>query len=226
MDPKYSEDVDFSATVEFAPGGHLFENRHQFGVYLAERLATVDRTEISFDRGLWNWLAAFYFDQLSPKNGNGARLVREPAVYCLPSIYQHNRYYRHLVRTPWLAASLHPETSRVILIPVSGGGNPLSTTGEIFEQVASRQGIFRSEAIMKAIDRLYFDESRGRPRSGSAGGSGGSPRRLGQLLKQFELTFDLEGNQADVVSLLPKEFNKWKMKAMETAQNQGLAVAS
>lgn len=212
-DAATSEATSFDAVVERTPNGAVFGSRYIFGHYLADALARADRAEISLNSNLWNWLALYYLDQLSPADANGARKLGEQAAYFLPEKYQHNRYYRHLVRSPWLAVALHPVTSRVLLIPISTKGAPLAVRGEIFEQVASRQSVFRSSTILAAIDALYFDAAKGRPHSGTGGDAGGSPRRLAQILKQFQLTYDLEwGNGDGVLSLLPKEFESWKRR--------------
>lgn len=214
-DDEYSEEVAFTATVEREPHGGPFAERFEFGTYLVDRLSGADRTKISFDHGLWNWLALYFFDQLCAANATGERRVQAEVRYLLTSDYRHNRYYRHLVRSPWLAVLLHPVYSRVLLKPVSEPDHPLATPGEIFEQVASRQGVFRSPMMMAAIDALWFDPASGKPRPKVAGSGGGSPRRLGRLLKQFELTYDMEADVAGlVVGLLPREFARWKKAAM------------
>lgn len=213
-DAMSSEAVGFTVTVEQEPHGRPFADRFEFGTYLVERLSTADRTTISFNHGLWNWLALYYFDQLCPPDVDGVRKVGAEARYLLPDEYRHTRYYRHLVRSPWLAVLMHPVRGRVILTPVSDRHHPLSTPGEVFEQVASRQGVFRSRAVMAAIDALWFDQASGRPRPKVAGSGGGSPRRLGRILKQFERTYDLEADvDGLVVGLLPREFGRWKKLA-------------
>jgi hypothetical protein len=208
-DPALTTAVPFEAFVEREPHGRAFANRFEFGQYLNTVLAGVERSQISLNSGLWNWLALFYFDQLCPAGADGKRDLRAEAVYFLPSRYKHNRYYRHLVRSPWLAFALHGEKSRVLLVPISSRGVPLALTGEIFEQVAGRQGVFRSARTVATIYDLYFDEAKGRPRSGTGGRGRGSPNRLGIILKQFELTFDLDyGSGALLTGLLPSEFTE------------------
>ena len=217
-DPAMSESAPFITSIERKPRGVLFGDRYEFGIYLAKTLESVDRAKISLNPSLWNWLALYFFDQLCPPDAAGRRSPREEAVYYLPAKYKHNRYYRHLVRSPWLAVTMHKEKSRVILIPISSRGAPLALTGEIFEQVAGRQGVFRSANILAAIYNMYFDSDKGRPRSGTGGRGGGSPNRLGMILKQFELTYDLEwGNEDVVLGLLPKEFTPWKQFAQAVA---------
>lgn len=213
-DPTTSQPCSFSANVERTPNGTPFASRYDFGQYLAQVLQNADRADISFNHALWNWLSLYFFDQLSPADADGKRSMREVAVYLLPARYVHNRYYRHLVRSPWLAVSLHPEQSRVILIPRQAGGNPLSATGELFEQVASRQGVLRSATVLDAAYELYWDPVEGRPRFGAGASTGGTPRRFGKVLKQFELTYDLEWPADGLVfGILPKEFARFKAKA-------------
>lgn len=74
-----------------------FSDRFEFGSYLVETLKPLDSRTISFDRGLWSWLAAVFFEQLCPANSDGSRTLRKDYVY-VPS--QTRIYYRHLVRTP------------------------------------------------------------------------------------------------------------------------------
>lgn len=212
-DPASSCETSFAATVDRAPNGKLFGNRHQFGAYLVNALRGAPRTEISLNHSLWNWLALYYFDQLCPIETGGERKADVPEVYCLDADYKYNRYYRHMVRAPWMAVSLHPTTSRVILIPVSHKEPSIAVRGEIGEQVMGRQGVFRSAAVLAAVDAMYFDVKAGKPRPRTGGSRGGSPRRLGKILKQFALTFDLEwGKDGLVMDLLPKEFAAWKPK--------------
>lgn len=214
IDDESSEAVAFDSSIEREPHGRPFTDRFEFGTYLVDRLSAADRTRISFDHGLWNWLALYYFDQLCVPGASGERRVQAEARYLLPAEYRHNRYYRHLVRSPWLSVLLHPVRSRVILKPVVKRDHPLSTPGEIFEQVASRQGVFRSPRMLAAIDILWFDPASDSPRPKVAGQGGGSPRRLGKLLKQFELTYDMEADvKGLVVDLLPREFARWKKLA-------------
>ena len=216
--PATSEPVAFRALIEREPGGKAFASRFEFGTYLVGALASAERTAISFNRSLWNWLTFYYFDQLCPVASDGTRSAGESARYFLTERYRHDRYYRHLVRSPWLAVAQHGDTSKVLLIPISQGAQPLVVVGELFSQFAARQGVFRSKSVMAAIYRMYFDPTTGRPRS-AGGSSGGSSRRLGKILKQFELTFDLETDDGNlVVDLLPKEFQRWKKMALSIDQ--------
>jgi hypothetical protein len=65
-------------------------------VILVELLSKHDQQEVSFDRGLWSWLAAYYFEQLAPRDESGKRMLRKDYVYALS---ESRIYYRHLVRS-------------------------------------------------------------------------------------------------------------------------------
>jgi hypothetical protein len=83
--------------------------------------------------------------------------------------------------------------------------------GDLIEQFSSRQTIISNPSVMGAVHRLYINPETGRLRRGTGGKTGGSPRRLADVLQQLDLTFDLRAsNSADVVSLLPKEFDRWR----------------
>ena len=132
----------------------------------------------------------------------------------LPSQYFFRDYYRHLVRTPWMTVADHGEFAKILLIPASAGkGNALSVRGEIIEQMASRQAILRSRRVIEAVYRMYWDAAAGKPKKGTAGkkDSAGPPRRLALVLRQFDLTYDLDAAPPpQIVELLPKEFGRWK----------------
>jgi hypothetical protein len=208
ISPAYTSVVDPVVSIE----PRSFRDRYEFGVYLADRLTSLDRRAISRNSGLWTWLALYYFDQLCPADPSGARNVRSVQAYVLPVRYDYRIYYRHLVRTPWLVALDHREFAKVLLIPAGGSEEaPLATRGEIIEQMASRQDYLGNAAIIEAAYRLYFDERKGKPRRGSGGSGGGSPRRLATILQQLGLTFDLGACRSETLrKLLPSEFDRWQ----------------
>ena len=90
-----------------------FPDRYAFGNRLAKLLSLFDAHTISYKRGLWAWLAAWYFDQLCEIDASGKRILRKEYVY----VPQNERlYYRHLVRTPWYVVSQHGELAKFLLI--------------------------------------------------------------------------------------------------------------
>lgn len=182
-----------------------FENMYVLGLYISKALRTFDRQAISHDHRLWSWLALFFFDQLCPEKPDGTRSPLEDAVYLLAPTFQHTRYYRHAVRTPWIAVMAHGENARVLLVTVSGG-----TRSDIFEQLASRQNLFENQTVIAGASALYFNEVAGKPKRGAGGKGAGSARRLATIVTQLDLTYDLVACDVKTfLSLLPKEFSKF-----------------
>jgi hypothetical protein len=209
--PSTSSEAEFTAVIQREPNGTPFQSRFEFGTYLAHALAQVNAASISREHRMWTWLALYYFDQLCPPNQKGVRTPSDDAAYVLNAEFSYTVYYRHLVRTPWIAAQLHPVTSKVILTPLRDTDAPLAQRGELVEQIASRPNLFRSATVMTVADRLYYDPDRGRPRKGTGGSGAGSPRRFAAVLNQFDLTYDLESVTPDmIIGRLPKEFDRWK----------------
>ena len=73
------EDSSFS---EHLPGEKVlastqFADRYEFGVALVQLLNDQDQQTVSFDRELWSWLAAFFFEQLCPRGKDGKRVLRK-----------------------------------------------------------------------------------------------------------------------------------------------------
>lgn len=210
-DASTSVETSFGATIESMPHGRPFTSRYEFGVYLDQTLSSADPSLISREHRLWTWLALFYFDQLCPMRKNGQRVPKSEGLYILDEKFDYSTYYRHLVRTPWIAVRMHPDESRVVLTPLKEVDAPLAVRGELIEQIASRQALFRSRTVMTAAYRLYYNPESARPRKGAGGSGPGSPRRFAAVLNQLDLTYDLESITPDaVIARLPAEFKQWK----------------
>jgi hypothetical protein len=217
-DPAFSADFAERIEIEREPGGRPFANRYEFGRYLRLKLAALDRTRISRDFQLWNWLSLYYFDQLCPVRDDGARDVLATEIYLLTSELQNRQYFRHLVRAPWYAVSEHDKNAKVLLIHTERSEAPLATRGGIFEQLASRQGISSNRTAIAAAQALYFDEGLNRPRWGANGNGPGAVRRFALVIQQLELTYDTRACSAEqFLALLPKEFDEWRPRAAKGA---------
>jgi hypothetical protein len=87
----------------------------------------------------------------------------------------------------------------------------VSAPGDVVEQLASRQELITNKSVMAVVSNLYFDKENHAPKKGSGGKADGSPRRLADILNQFDLTFDLYSvPQAGLLALLPKEFDRFR----------------
>jgi len=188
--------------VEVAP--QAFATRYDFGRYLADILMPLDRHAIAYDRGLWSWLAAAFFEQIAPRDASGQRHLRRPYAYILED---RRKYYRHLVRTPWYLVATHGERCRYLLLPDPRDEAPLSRQRDLLEALAARQSLIASPTLIDAAGKLYIDVRTGAPKRGFSSKRGGSPRRLALIANQLALTHDIHNMPVDrFLDLLPEEF--------------------
>jgi len=182
-----------------------FEDRYEFGAFLVDLLAPYDRYEISFNAGLWSWLAALFFEQLAPIDAEGKRSLRRPYVYVLS---ESRLYYRHLVRGPWYLVRTHGPEARYLLAPIrTDDGAPLSRQSYLLDQLAARQFVISSKTLIAAARRMYTDPRTGRQRRGAGAKGKGSPRRLALIANQLALTYDIQNMSVDqFMTILPREF--------------------
>ena len=200
-DGKFSE--PFSTEVDVTQA--RFDNAYDFGAYLVSALEKCEPREISRNHALWNWLALFFFDVIAKPGASGGRKILEDAVYVLDERFTFQRYYRHIVRTPWLAVHKHGEMAKVLLIAIAGG-----TRTEPNEQLGAYPDMFGCQNIIASAYRMYFDVDRQKPKRGVSGKGAGTPRRLAAVVRQLQLTYDLEDCSIDdFLNLLPVEFSRW-----------------
>jgi hypothetical protein len=183
-----------------------FRDRYEFGCRLVELLPKEQASRaISYDRGLWTWLAAWYFEQICPAASDGRRALRKSYVYVLSNA---RLYYRHLVRTPWFLVSKHGENCRYLLASTADDPAPLSRQSYLLDQLAARQYVIASPTLVAAANRLYVNQRTGRPKRGAGAKGRGSPRRLALIANQLSLTFDIRDMPVDnFMKLLPEEFS-------------------
>ena len=183
----------------------IFKDRYELGEFLVRLLAPYDPHAISFDAGLWSWLAALLFEQLAPADAEGKRTPRPPDVYMLS---ESRKYYRHLVRGPWYLVRTHGAEARFLLTPRRADDPaPLSRQSALLDQLAARQFIISSKTLIAAARRLYADPRTGRLRHGASGKGKGSPRRLALIANQLALTYDIQNMSVEqFMRILPREF--------------------
>jgi hypothetical protein len=166
--PGLLNDNEFSTPLaeSLIPEVPKFKDRHEFGLFLVDLLARYDAHLISYNRGLWSWLAALFFEQLAPADADGKRSLRRPYVYVLS---ESRIYYRHLVRGPWYLVRTHGPEARYPLAPMrSDDPAPLSRQSYLLDQLAARQFVISSPTLIAAARLLYTDPRTGRQRRGRA----------------------------------------------------------
>lgn len=195
-----------------------FENRFKAAQYFNDLLAPYEKTipDIERNAGLWTWLAFCWIDLIAPAQGEGRRKLGEWRRWILSN---DRKRHRHLLATPYRIYRTHVDELSCILVVLCG---PVETPGNITEQIASRQDIVKSRNIMKAITEMYYipelqsaEEDLKSSRIGQLRvGAPTSAARLGKVLGQFYLTWDMFGMEPkEIMAMLPPEFEGYKKKA-------------
>lgn len=181
-----------------------FENKEHIATYFLDLMAEAESVYDAY-QPIWSWLSLFFFEQLSPSDESGIRRPGEDYRFILSSDYRHR--YRHLLAGPYRIKKMYPHSAKCLL------SGPINKPGEFNEQVASRLEIMANSGIVDAIDRLYYDKAKGRPKRGARAKDDkpGVLRRLIPILQQFDLTYDLQSMSSEqILDMLPAEFDSWK----------------
>jgi hypothetical protein len=188
-------------TVEIKP--RRFASKFDAAEYLAGVLANVQAPED--DAGIWSWLALFYFDQLSPIDETGKRRPREDYHY-IPTIETGGwQRGRHLLAGPYRLFTLHRQSARLLLHP------PVHQHGAFIYNLGFRRDLITNKGLIEAIDLLYWDTKRHRPKRGATSSRPGNLRRLIAVIQQLDFNYDLYGMCAhEILQLLPPEFDTWR----------------
>jgi hypothetical protein len=205
-DPTFTEIVVPNITLGAMPS----DSKLEVGRYLCETLEpiTVDAS-VDRDAGLWAWIALAWIDSLAPVDASGKRNVLSDYRW-IPMVDSARRYYRHLLIVPFMVYSAHRADPNVAMVLLGGR---VQQPGDANEHLASRQEILSSAALIGAATALYYDGAAGKIKSGFSDRGPGSVQRFGLLLNQYVLTWDLhEKAPDDVISLLPKEFDRFRPK--------------
>lgn len=201
--PDFTRGAPGTPTVQ----GLVFNTKFELAAALAPVVIALREARFPADRwaGLWDWLAAFYFESLCPARVDGKRDLREHARYALSPDYK--RRYRHRIFGPVdLYVRLGPPCRLLI------HGMPGSLT-DWEEQTASRYQISSNRGIAEALYRLYWDPSKDAPKRGCAPNAHkpGTLRRFSDLIQQLDRTFDLMMVGAEeILDLLPEEFDRFR----------------
>ena len=200
-DPSTSEILEFDLELE----KKIFSNRYDLGVYLVEKLKGTDVQKFMGDSGLWNALALFWFNQLCPVKADGSRKPSMVYNYVLSENYNHRP--RHSIFTTWQLVDLYGEHSRYLL------SRELPVRGELIEQLMARQYFLSCAGIMLAASSLYYDQDRKTFKKGATSrNKAGTVDRFVTWLQQLEINYDLFSiNSDDLIGLMPKEFDRFKV---------------
>lgn len=201
-DPAYSDAV---SDIQVEP--REFRSKYDAASYLNSLFAKADLSDIITNRGLWCWLSLYYFEQLCPCE-RGGRYKPGARARWIPEVHNFQRYYRHLLAGPYRIFSFHDDKPERTMALLCG---EICKQGDLIEQLASRQELITNRSLIEAVTTLYFDPQTGKNKRGAGGKGGGSPRRLAEVIDQFNLTWDLYSmTPSEFVQLLPSEFDRFK----------------
>lgn len=201
-DGEATEDISPAIVVE----QQQFGSRYAAAEYLYNLFKDTDLVGIERDHGLWAWLSLFYFEQLCPANSKGERKPGERARWILN--ISGRRYYRHLLAGPFLVFRQHADTPKRTKALLCG---PTHQMSDVYLEIADSPQLITNPSIVEAATWLYFDSEKGKLKRGTARDKPGGARRMGEVLSQFDCTWDLYSLSAKgVFDLLPYEFDKFK----------------
>jgi hypothetical protein len=172
--------------------------------YLSKLLVKLPDPQVAENAGLWSWLTLFYFNEVCPTR-NGRRSVKNDYHYVFePKNSRH--FYRHLLFISWRVLKVAPTHHRLFLT------SSISTLDKVTTEVMKRLYITRIPCIFEVLDRLYWNDARGKARPGVVGQQvrpGDLTHRFPLRIRQLERTFDLLSLTADqLLELLGEEFQE------------------
>lgn len=172
--------------------------------YLAGILEPMPQHDVAENAGLWTWLTLYFFDEVCPEQG-GRRSVKNDYHYVFePKNPRH--FYRHLLFISWRVLVVAPVHNRLFT------SSSLSILDKMTTEVMKRLFLTRIPCIFEVLDRLYWDEVRGKPRAGMVGQQvrpGDLMHRFPLRIRQLEKTYDLLSLSADqLTELLGDEFRQ------------------
>lgn len=201
------EDKSFTTVV--APEIHVepqhFQSRSDAATFLRALLEPLSDHRVANDAELWTWLTLFFFDEVCPSQ-NGRRAVKNDYCYIFqPKNSRH--FYRHRLYIAWRALELAPSHNRLFL------SGTVPSLDQVTAEVFKRLYLTRVPCIFEVLDRLYWDEKRGRVRPGIVTREKVKPgdliHRFPIRIRQLEKTYDLISLNADqLIELLGAEFQQ------------------
>lgn len=200
-DTQASTALSAEAWVERRP----FGSRWGSGEYLWRQLAPLPSEEVEGNRGLWAWLALYYFDQVCPARADATRKPGQDYRHVPDFEYRYR--YRHLLYGPYAVYRRHRGYAILVL------SGPVHVEQRVYQEITSRTDLIASRGVVEALNALYLDRRRGMPKRGAQVSSPepGTLRRFVHVLQQLDVTYDVYGMSGQaILDLLPREFDPWR----------------
>jgi len=203
-DPETSEPLE--PPIEIVQ--RSFANRFEAACYLNDVLARTNIDTPESDRGLWAWLALFFFDQLCPPGNNGRRRNPGERARWIPVVGDFRRYYRHLLAGPYNVLKAHHDNPERTMALLCG---PLHQVSGAYRELAERQELITNPAVVAAATQLYYDAAKGRLKRVGTRSAPGTVRRFAEVLMQLDVVWDLyQMSPEELIAMLPPEFDRFR----------------
>ena len=165
---------------EVQVAAHHFETKGEVAQYLHSVLRSLPDDLLHRDAGIWTWLSLLYFDSVCQFRAD-QRVVKNDYHYVFEPLNVRH-FYRHLLFVSWRVLLLAPEHNRLFT------RSPVNQLDKLTTEVMKRLYLTRIPCIFEVLDRLYWDESRDRPRPAMATPrvrAGDLTHMLPQLIRQL-----------------------------------------
>lgn len=203
----YSEAIPALADIDLDET-RTFDTTFAFCEYFDSLIHDHNPQTYREDVGFWTWLAMVYLPQLVKHSGEDLKVGDITRYMFKPNDYKV--YYRHLLAGPF-AIYWHYSVMGIATTCKALLWHNTNSYGDVYEQIASRQGLVQNPVFVDALNKLYFDEDRQVIKPGAGGPKAATARRLVDAIDQLQRTrdfYDLE-DVTEFLRVLPREFDKF-----------------
>lgn len=184
-----------------------YETSKEMAEAICNALGQLDLHKQLNNIGLWCWLTFVLRESVFKRGTNGGFKFGALEAWFPSDANDWAKAQRHKVRMPVQLFSQFGDDADHALC-----GAP-HTPGEVREQCTGQQGMF-TPTFQKFCRALYFDEARATFKRGAGAKGPGSPRRLAQVVRQLEVTWDVHSfSVKDWHNKVPSEFDRFKENA-------------
>lgn len=194
-DKKLTSEVKNSKEIDL---NKKFINSYDYAVYINDKISNVDLKKYRWDRGLFNWISAAYFNSFFP----GIRSGSDEKNRYLSA--EKGKWRRQLARTLWEIYHVYKEDSLCLLY------KPTNNYSDELETISKSPIMFSSKGVVEAYSQLYF-----RKKSNTTGeqsykrGEDGDFRDFIEELYQIELNLDIyRMSKEQILNKLNEKFSK------------------
>lgn len=199
--PAYTEMVDKKVHLPEGP----FPTRYDLCVKLYDVLAdTVAMDRLKPGDGIWSWLSAYYFEELTSFTTKGGKtkisISKEQEFPAYVWNTNFKKAYRHRIgHGVFMIRHLGKELSKPMLLSAPG------SMSDYCEQTFARVGSYREKTVIEAAHSIYFDGKRILP--GSSGDRRWALQHLHRDVSQYLVNYELhEMNKEELLDFLPPSF--------------------